>query len=273
MTDPLAQRAVEFITNPAEAVKDFVDIFNGFGSVFRDDRDAELACWSLAVSDDAIRTPTWLMEKVSQFVMAMELAQRQRPETFSLIDLNQLRRFSGLIVSPLRDGSNCLFQTDAERLFDIYLRVCHDYECFAAKVQSDELSHQVEVTFNGDAKDGGSLKPVSNNKKKQDVVNHSRSNEELFKAGLKRHHQYIDGSVMNYEPISTRKLAALLENRISASTANRLMARHFGSVKAYKKCCVSKQINGKLMLLTGDTLHALGTIDPNRYEIEDDMDN
>jgi hypothetical protein len=84
--------------------------------------------------------------------------------------------------------------------------------------------------------------------------------EELFKAALVYHHGYEnDGSVSNYDPISTREVER--QSGISHMTAQRLFEKHFGSVKKYQTACLSGAINQKLATLLGDARHDFSTLD------------
>lgn len=95
-----------------------------------------------------------------------------------------------------------------------------------------------------------------------------RTNEELFKAALRKHHGYeSDGSVLNVEPISTRGIEGLVG--VSDSTAQRLLKKHFGSVEQYRNACFSGAIKPKLVVLLGDGLHAFGTSDLTGHDTED----
>lgn len=144
MTDPLVQRAVEFVQNPTEAVKDFREILDAFGAVFREHRNAELGYPETEVNYDDTRTPIWLAEIVSKFAKTLDLAARQRAEPFSGVDMNMLRRFRSQITFPTEASANMLRKSDGDMLFDTYLRVWDDYTAFAEKVTTDAMSLKVE---------------------------------------------------------------------------------------------------------------------------------
>ena len=101
---------------------------------------------------------------------------------------------------------------------------------------------------------------------KRKSTEHRRNSEELLKAALRKHHQYDNGSVLNFKPISTRQIQTLMDNAISDSTAGRFLKKHFGSAEKYGEACFSGAIKTKLIVLLGDGLHAFGTIDPTDIE-------
>lgn len=100
-----------------------------------------------------------------------------------------------------------------------------------------------------------------------------RNSEELFKAALRKHHQYDNGSVLNVEPISTREIESLMDCNLSDSTALRLLNKHFGTVEKYQAACLSGAIKTKLTILLGDGLHAFGTFDAAEHDLEDSIDD
>jgi len=103
---------------------------------------------------------------------------------------------------------------------------------------------------------------------------HRRTNEELFKAALRTHHKYeTGGSVLNMEPASTRRIEELSGKGVSDSTAGRLLKKHFGSVEQYRVACFSRAIRDKLVVLLGDALHAYGSFDASRRDVEDQNDS
>ena len=105
--------------------------------------------------------------------------------------------------------------------------------------------------------------------RKRESAGSRRSNEELFKAALRKHHRYeSDGSVLNLTPISARGIETLMGRAISDTTAGRLLKKHFGSVKKYHEACFSKAIGQKLVVLLGDGLHAFGTFDSTEHDAE-----
>ncbi len=108
--------------------------------------------------------------------------------------------------------------------------------------------------------------------KKRKAVEHRRTNEELFKAALQKHHGYENGSVSNFVPITTRQIEELSSGGISDTTAGRLLAKHFVSVDGYRSDCLSGALTTKLVVLLGDGLHAYGTFDPTENDTEDDND-
>ncbi len=110
-------------------------------------------------------------------------------------------------------------------------------------------------------------------KSKSENTEHRQCSEELFRSALRKHHGYDSSEVLsNFAPISTRGIEALMQNMLSASTAGRLFKKHFGKVQTYKQLCVSKEIGLKLVILLGDGLHAFGSIDPTKHDIEHDRD-
>ena len=118
----------------------------------------------------------------------------------------------------------------------------------------------------GDRSDGKQPKPKG--------TGHRRTNEELFKAALRKHHKYeTGGSVLNVEPVSTRRIEELTEKGVSDSTAGRLLKRHFGSVEQYRDACFSGAIGPKLVVLLGDGLHAFGSFDATENDVEDTAEN
>jgi hypothetical protein len=103
---------------------------------------------------------------------------------------------------------------------------------------------------------------------------HRRTTEELFKAALRTHHKYeTGGSVLNFEPISTRKIEELTSKGLSDTTAARLLTKHFGDVEKYREACFSGAIGPKLVLLFGDSLRFLRSFDPSERDVEDSTGN
>ena len=116
--------------------------------------------------------------------------------------------------------------------------------------------------------DGGQVKA------KPKGTGHRRTNEEQFKAALRKHHKYeTGGSVLNVEPISTRQIEELTGKGVSDTTAGRLLTKHFGSVEKYRDACFSGAIGPKLVVLLGDGLHAFGSFDATERDVEDQNDN
>ncbi len=100
-----------------------------------------------------------------------------------------------------------------------------------------------------------------------------RTSEELFKSAMRTHHKYeVGGSVMNSVPISPRQIETLTGNAISDTTAGRLLKRHFGSIENYKQACFEETIGRKLVVLLGDGLHAFGSFDQTKADVDDAAD-
>lgn len=107
-------------------------------------------------------------------------------------------------------------------------------------------------------------------RRRRNKSGHRRNSEELFRAALRRHHQYqTGGSILNPEPASTRQIEELAGSGVSDSTARRLLERHFGSVEQYREACRSRVIGQKLVVLLGDGLHAFGSFDTTKSDVED----
>jgi hypothetical protein len=98
------------------------------------------------------------------------------------------------------------------------------------------------------------VKPKRNHKAGQ----HRRTNEEIFKAALRKHHNYDerDGQ-FNYEPITPRGIERLMEGAISDTTASRLLKKHFKSIELYKRACHNETIRAMLQALMGDVVKSL----------------
>ena len=102
---------------------------------------------------------------------------------------------------------------------------------------------------------------------------HRRNSKALFQAALQAHHGYkTGGSISNYEWASTRRIEELTEKGISASTAERLLKKHFGTIDDYRDACFQKTIGPKLVILLGDGLHAFGAYDSSHRDPEDTSD-
>ncbi len=115
---------------------------------------------------------------------------------------------------------------------EIYATACR----VIAKLLRAEIKRGISET-------GGNVGGKTSEKRKREVIESRRSNEELFKAALRKHHRYeSDGSVLNFAPISARGIEKLMEGHISDTTAGRLLNKHFGSAKEYREACASKTI-------------------------------
>ncbi|TWT97182.1 hypothetical protein [Neorhodopirellula pilleata] len=66
----------------------------------------------------------------------------------------------------------------------------------------------------------------------------NESKEELFKSALIHHHQYENGSVLNWEPIGSNQLA--IAAKIAPSTASSYFKKWFEEYQGYKRACQSQ---------------------------------
>lgn len=111
-------------------------------------------------------------------------------------------------------------------------------------------------------------KSNSANNPKRKSPEFRRTSEELFKSAMRRHHQYENGCVGNYEPATTRQIEELIGRNVSDTTVQRLLKKHFRSIQEYRDSCVSGAIRSKLVILLGEGLHAFGTLDPTETDLE-----
>jgi hypothetical protein len=101
---------------------------------------------------------------------------------------------------------------------------------------------------------------------------YDRSASENVLPALLVHHQYDQGSIGNYDPISLVRLET--EFGIKKATASRWFKAHFGAHQQYRVACKrdrGKPLQEKLKKLNGDYASFL-TLDPTRAEdqYEDD---
>ncbi|MDC3224794.1 hypothetical protein OAU26_07665 [Mariniblastus sp.] len=82
--------------------------------------------------------------------------------------------------------------------------------------------------------------------KPKKIGRNGKSNKCLFIAALTAHHKYDNGSVLNYEPISTKGTG------LSKAAASRQFKENFGSHHLYVMACQNGKLNSFLKKLNGD---------------------
>lgn len=107
-------------------------------------------------------------------------------------------------------------------------------------------------------------------KRKAGAVGLHRNTLELFKAALRKWHNYDSPDKFNPQPATTRKIEELTEKRISDTTVLRCFGQLFGGMKAYRVCCVNKSIESRLRALMGDLSFAIDPQDLDASDADDD---
>jgi len=137
------------------------------------------------------------------------------------------------------------------------------------------------------ADDAGAGLPKQGKRAKGKKIGHLKNSEELFKSALRQHHGYeTGGSVSTYDYATTYRIAELVDQRISASTAGRQFNEHFGNerkngkgktggIDAYRHSCIAKTIGTKLMALFGDFMKTFGSLGDSQdgLSVEDDHED
>lgn len=62
----------------------------------------------------------------------------------------------------------------------------------------------------------------------------------LLAAALTKHHEYADGSCLNYEPLGVRELSAMFGGSPSVGTVSNFFKAQFGGHKNYKIACIDR---------------------------------
>ena len=214
------------------------------------------------------------------------------PELEELLTLNQWGGGRDLFWKPLSNAADvierCRLTTDSPKFVTkgnlwprwagqvppSLLQVDYKPAADAVTVESPKITQQATESADDDnGKQTASDETGGHeSRRKRKSVGPHRTTEELFKAALRTHHKYENGSVLNHASISTRDVEKLMDSQISDSTARLQFIRHFGSVKKYQTACLSGTINAKLVVLLGDALHAFGSFDPTSGDVEDAED-
>lgn len=150
-------------------------------------------------------------------------------------------------------------------------------DLFIASVAAIDILLMLATTLDSGGDQGSRAKKPGNNVTQTKKRTGRRTSEELFKAALRAHHNYGSKSVeFNFEPATTRRIEELTEKGISDTTAGRYFRSTFGSIQKYKVACRDGTIEQKLILVMGEGLQALGTIDPRVIEqsqADDEVDS
>lgn len=94
------------------------------------------------------------------------------------------------------------------------------------------------------------------------LSNTNQSKEPALISAIIAHHQYDNGSVLNWDPIGSNALAE--EANVGKGTASKFFKKWFGTHDRYKKACISGDVGIALRQLAGESILKTFGSDPEQ---------